>query len=244
MNETKYFIDKLKKAPPIKWGKFKCFKITFSLGSPICVTTPWISFDGILSHLMFLDALGEDYFITPKKLDLSGYLPKNNRLVPLKKTGDIYHASVSIFNPDNLFVTRIYKRFETEGSENLKKKKIYQGSGYFRQYAICEPYKACKEAIFYAFGDIEIIEDLISKYLFYLGNDGRIGWGAIRKIKFSETDKDYSLVANGMAMRPIPVEMCDWYDDSAYLAYKSPYWNPKNIRLCVPPGAKCRLKNI
>lgn len=36
--------------------------------------------------------------------------------------------------------------------------------------------------------------------------------------------------------------MCDEYEDAVYLAYKPPYWDPRNVALCVPPGARCKLK--
>ncbi len=242
IDEKQYFHDRIAQAPPIKWGRFVPFRITFKMGSPVAVTMPWINFDGLIAHLMLLDALGDDFFITPKKLNLTDSLPHNRRLLPIKKTNGIYHASVSIFVPNNLRVTHIYKRFEDRWTDKLKAKKISLGSGKFRSYILAEPYVSCREVIYYVFGDMNIIRNLIEDYLFGLGNDCRIGFGAVRDILFEELDEDLSLTAGGIAMRPIPVEMCEEYEDSAYLAYRAPYWNPKNVALCVPPGARCRLK--
>lgn len=244
IDERKYFHDRIAQAPPIKWGRFAPFKITFKMGSPIAITMPWINFDGLIAHLMLLDALGDDFFITPKKLDLSDSLPKNRRLLPIKKTNDIYHASVSLFTPNNVRITYLYKRFEDRWTESLKAKKVSLGSGKLRSYILAEPYVSCSEVIYYVFGDMDIIKNLIENYLFGLGNDCRVGFGMIRDISFEELDEDMSLVARGIAMRPIPIKMCEEYEDSAYLAYKAPYWNPKNVALCVPPGAHCKLKAI
>lgn len=222
----------------------RSFKIVFKVGAPVCVTTPWISFDGLLAHLVLLDVFGQDFFVTPKKFDLTQFLQRcRDYVLPLVKTEDVYHASVSMFVPYSVRVTQIYKRFEERWGDTLKAKNIRLGSGYFRMYAIKEPYVPCKEVVFYVCGDMEKVSRLIEKYLIGLGNDVRIGFGVIRDVFFEETIEDFSLVANGVAMRPIPVSMCSEYDDVAYLPYKAPYWNPKNVTLCVPPGVRCRLKD-
>ena len=87
------------------------------------------------------------------------------------------------------------------------------------------------------------MQRLIETYLVGLGNDVRIGFGAIRDVAFEQIEEDWSIVAGGVAMRPIPVEMCAEYEDAAYLPYKAPYWSPHNVVLCVPPGARCKLKD-
>lgn len=244
LDEVTYFRHRLEAAPPVRWGRFVAFKVTFKLGSPVCVTTPWISFDGLLAHLLLLDALGEDFFITPKKLDLSSYFPHNRRLLPLKRTGPVYHASVSQFVP-NVPVRKdtIYKRFEERWTDGLRQTRIRQGSGHFRAYAMAQPYVPAREVVFYAFGDVELIRRLVENYIYGIGNDFRIGYGAVRDVRFERMEEDWSLVASGVAMRPLPVEMCAEYDDTAYLPYRAPYWSPKNVALCVPPGARCRLKD-
>ena len=243
-DEAHYFVKLAEAAPPVRWSRFRPFKVVFKLGSPVALSHPWIHFDSLISHLLLLEAFGQDYFITPKKFDISPYLPKNNRLLPIKRTGEIYHASVSQFIPKySVKITRIYKRFEDKWAGDLDKKKIRVGSGHFRSYAMAEPYIACKEVVFYVNGDLEIIKGLILRNVIGLGNDLRIGFGTVRDIIFEEIEEDWSLVAGDIAMRPIPVEMCKEYEEAAYIAYKGPYWNPKNVALCVPPGARCKLKD-
>jgi len=244
VNEGAYFSARLKQAPRMRWTRFRPFKVTFYLGSPVCLTSPWISFDGLIAHLMLLDGLREDFFITPKKLDLTPYLPRNRRMLPLKRTGEIYHASFSTFIPD-VAIRRdtIYKRFEERWTDNLRQRKIRQGQGHYKSYAMTQPYIAAQKAVFYAHGEMNVVQELIERYVYGLGNDFRVGYGAVRDVTFEETPEDWSLVANGVAMRPIPVEMCEEYDDVVKMPCKAPYWNPRNIVDCVPPGARCKLKD-
>lgn len=51
-------------------------------------------------------------------------------------------------------------------------------------------------------------------------------------------DEDYSLIKDSVAMRPLP---CKWGNESSekmMLAYRSPYWDKRNVVKCVPPGAE------
>jgi len=240
--EIQYFIDKMVQVPWDKWKYFKNFKVVFKLGSPICMTSPFLNFDALISHAMLLDSLGENFFILPRKFNISPFLPEKSRKIPILKTGEIYHASVAQFFPNNLHVETIYKRFEERWSEKLKAKKIRIGSGHYRSYMMKEPYISCREVIFYVRGEMNCCKKLIIKNVYGIGNDFRIGFGSIRDIVFEEIPEDWSIVANEIAMRPIPISMCSEYDDAAYLPYRSPYWDPKNVGLCVPPGAKCKLK--
>jgi len=244
--EARYWKQRMDAVSPPKMGKFVPFRARFKVGSPVCITTPWISFDGLIAHLLLLWNLGEDYFITPKKLPILEFVSpsrgKQGFYLPLKKTGKIYHASVSQFIPNALKITQIYKRFEPQFASSLKKKKISIGSGEFRSYILQEPYVPCREVIFYAYGDMNLVQELIENYLVGLGNDVRIGFGIIRDVVFEKMDEDYSIIADGIAMRPIPIEMCEEYEEAVYLAYRPPYWDPKNVAECVPPGARCRFK--
>lgn len=228
--------------PPLRWGRFRPFRVRFKMGSPVCITTPWISFDGLVAHLRLMEVLGNDYFLTPKKLPISEFLTKPKSPLPLKKTGPIFHASVSQFIPSSLKVAIIYKRFEPFFAASLKKRKIPLGSGEFRSYILREPYVPAREVVFYANGDMDIIKRWIENYLVGLGNDVRIGFGIVRDVLFEPMDEDFSIIADGIAMRPIPTELCSEYDEAFYLAYRPPYWDPRNVCECVPPGGRCKLK--
>ncbi len=244
MDEASYWREKILGAPPLRPHTFRNVRVTFRMGSPVCVTTPWISFDGLISHAMLLDALGEDYFILPKKLPLGDILVHRDdqrRVVPIKHTGGVYHSSVSIFTPYTLKTTTMYKRFYEAASESLGRKKIRVGSGCYRSYMMRTVYIPAHTVTFYACCDPALVKRLLEEYIFSLGNDTRVGYGVVNSVEIEEVDDDISLVYNGRAMRPIPVSLCKQYEMAVPLPYRAPYWDPSNITLCVPPGERCEL---
>lgn len=214
------------------------FKVLIRLGSPVCLTFPFLHFDSLIAHLDLIDKYGPKYF----EFDRMVYNPQLVQELPLKKSGDIYHGSIAFFEPETSFkYVRIYKRFEDKYSTNLKKRKLSIGSGYFRSFAIAEPYIPAQYAIFYANGDVERVKYLLENYLHGLGNDIRIGWGSVRDIEIREIPEDKSLIKDGKAARVLPVRICKNYSQTAYLAYKPPYWHKRNVELCVIPGSECEL---
>ncbi|NUU96747.1 hypothetical protein [Marinitoga sp. 1138] len=214
------------------------FKITIKLGSPICLTFPFLHLDGIVAYLDAIDKFGQKLF----EFSRMEYLPELERPLPFKKTGMVYNASAAIFLPEaEMRFIRIYKRFEDKYSDVLKKKKLRIGSGFFRSFAIAEPYIPATHVIFYGNGNVKRIKYLFENYLIGIGNDIRIGFGAIRDIIIENINNDYSLIKNGMAMRTIPIKMLKDYEDTAYITYKQPYWYKTNATLCVAPGMRCEL---
>jgi len=240
MNEIEYFISKIPKDN--SRYVFEPFRITFQLGSPIALNHPWMHFDSLIFHVLLKRWLGQDYYILPPKFPLGRAL-KGNELayLPIKKTDGLYHASVSILEPYKIQLARIYKRFETRWTDGIKKKKVYRGSGFFKDYAIAEPYIPAKTCMFYINGDINVISDVLNDVI-SLGNDTRIGWGKILEYNIEKTDKDCSIVKDGKAMRPIPVWLCKEFGDQVPLAWRSPYWAPENVALCCPPFERCVLQ--
>jgi hypothetical protein len=236
--EIEYFAQKLKAFRP-SFAPPRPFKVIFHLRAPLALSHPWLAFDGIIAHLCLLEALGDDFFITPKKLNLLSYL---SLPLPLKRTEDVYHASVSIFPTEvSLKLTYLYKRFEPNFASSLRKKKVDIGRGHFRDFKLSRPYIPVPEVTFYACGDVEYIGGLLEG-LVGLGDDVRVGFGIISKYEVEELSEDYSLVKDGQAMRPIPISMCEEFEAKVPLAYKPPYWDPQNVALCVPPGARCVLR--
>ncbi len=242
-DEARYFADKLRRAPPPRWGPFRPFEVTAQLRTPISVTAGWIALDGLLLHLRLLDVLGRDYYLLPAKLNLQGLLPEEQWAVPLARTGPVWHGSVSVFEPaSQTFATKTYKRFETRWTGELREKRVESGRGRFRAYALTQPYIPAARVRFWGCGDVAEVRRLLTTYVQALGNDHRIGWGAVNSIEVTECSEDLSLVCGGRAARALPVDMCEDYGDAAYLAYRPPYWHPANVTLCVPPGARCTLR--
>jgi len=110
--------------------------------------------------------------------------------------------SVSILESTQYKLEVMYKRFEDRWAGG--KRKIYRGSGLFRDFMIQHLYVPTRTVIFYARADLEILKDLL-KDLIGLGDNWRVGWGAVRKFVIEEIEEGWSIVADGRAMRPIPV---------------------------------------
>lgn len=248
MTDQQYFERLLAHRDPPSLGRFEPFRLDFRLGGPICLTHPWMHLDGLLAHLALFDALGRDYFLLPCKAPIR--MPRKWRrwrTIPLKRSvTDICHASVSFLEPADLQVrvTNLYKRFETVGAERLRKKKIYRGQGYFRDFILRQPYWPARKVSFYGCGDVRRIRDLLDRHLMGLGNDVRVGFGPIRDWLLTPIPDDLSLVNNGRAARPLPLAMCRTYDqaDVVRVACRSPYWLAKNVEPCVIPGGRCELQ--
>lgn len=222
-----------------KFYQWQPFKITFYLSSPIALNHPWLHFDGLIAHLSLLYVLGNDFYLLPAKFPLSLVLKDGKGpILPLKKTGQLWHASVSILEPYKIYLETLYKRFEDRFC--AQKKKIRRGSGYFKDYAMKTPYISARTCTFYAVGDIEAVAKLCTMIV-GLGNETRIGFGAIRDFVLEPTDKDYSIVKDGKAMRPIPKRFLRRWAKLVPLAWTPPYWARDRIELCAPPFTEVEL---
>jgi len=219
--------------------EFEPLKIEFKMTSPIMLGHPFIHLDGLILHLLYRNILDDDYYCLPSKkpIDFSKYVK-----APLKQTEDVYHASVSFFDTDTKFATTIYKRFCTEYLELLqtKKQKILKGSGFFRDYMMKMVYIPAKVIFFHVCGNKTEIERLL-QHVVNLGKKTAYGFGRVKSLYVEETEADYSLVKDGLAMRPIPVRMLMEAKTKVMLAYKPPYWDKRNVELCAFPGAMIKL---
>ena len=203
---------------------------------------PWIALDGILAHLINREIRGQNFWTLPSKEPIPNVLGRQQNLMPLKKTvcyphGDVYHGSVAWLDCADASATTIYKRFDESRCHMIQtqKQKIDVGRGLFRAYMMRLPYIPAKTACFYACGDLMEVLRLLS-YLPGLGKKVAYGYGMIKGVSVEETDEDYSLMKDGVAMRPLPDFLAD-SDEKMMLAYRPPYWDKRNVVPCVPPGA-------
>jgi len=211
--------------------------------TPIMLAHPWLALDGILAHLINREVRGEDYYTLPSKEPVSVSRGGLN-LMPLFKTFDrehfltFYHASVAQLDVSEASAATIYKRFDESRSHLIQteKQRIDVGRGLFRAYAMRMAYVPAKTATFYAFGDAKEVVRLVS-YLPGLGKKVAYGYGMFRSVSVDETEADYSLVKDCVAMRPLPSVLFR-SAENMMLAYKPPYWDKRNVLSCVPPGAR------
>lgn len=159
--------------------------------------------------------------------------------MPLAQTRDLFHASVAWFDQNEAHVTTLYKRFAESQCHLIKttKKEIDISRGHFKAYAMRLPYVSARTATFYVRGDLQETLRLLS-YLAGLGKKVAYGYGMIKSVSIEETEADYSLTKDGVAMRPLPCHLGFESTDKMMLAYKMPYWDKRNVAPCVPPNAK------
>ena len=241
----KEFFDKFEKIRGWKKENFERLEIVMSLSSPLCLTSPWLSFDSLIDYLLFAAVLKEKKFIMDKDAQQSDYeLLLGENFKPyaiIKQNGfKISKTSVSILDNKHYKIEYITKRFE-ERFANFKSK-IRVGSGKFKSFRISHIYIPTKTVRFYVEGDGEFLEKLLKENLYAIGSEYRIGYGFIEKIKVKPTNK-HPIFQDGTALRPIPVEFCKNYDEAVPMTYKPPYWKVNEATLCVPPFAKCTLRS-
>ncbi len=200
---------------------------------------PWLALDGILAHLISRELRGEDYYVLPSKEPVPRRAWYTGSVMPLAQTRDLFHASVAWFDRSEASAATIYKRFDESRSHLIQteKQRIDVGRGLYRAYAMRMPYLPAVTAKFYVRGDIKEVLRLVS-FLPGLGKKVAYGYGMFRSVSVEETEQDYSLVKDGVAMRPLPCHMGFDSGEKMMLAYKMPYWDKRNVAPCVPPGAK------
>lgn len=215
-------------------------KITFNIKPPLYMSHPYLSFDSIISMLCLRDCLGSDYF----KLPSNELLNLDNLKLPIKKTEDVYHASVSLFDISNtlkLSKNRRYKRFSDDPIyqiANFKQKRISNDRGYFKDFIIDYPAILTDTVFFYSNCDIESITNLLSN-LTNLGKKSSVGGGEILSFEVTETSEDYSFFKDNKPVRPIPVKLNIPFVEPGITfsnqAYKPPYFDKNNVAMCLTP---------
>lgn len=213
-------------------------KVDLEVIPPIYITAPWLHLDSILTYLCTRDALRELFYTMPTDETIDVSLLD----LPLKKTDDIYHASVGIYKDNaKLYKDTLYKRFTDKETYKLTKKqqkgRIHTNMGHFKDFMINIPILITDKVTFYCNGDKKEIERLLNN-LTSIGKKTSIGGGRIHKIKVSETNADYSFFKDGKIMRPIPATMKIPLMEGMVFEqqpYKPPYWDKNNVAMCYVP---------
>lgn len=221
---------------------FQPLQIIFKVRPPLFLGHPWIFFDSLIMQLCLRDCLGELFYILPSDI----VLDLQNFQVPIKKTEDVYHASVSIFDKANLYQSTIYKRFDDKNINRLDKRqrrgRIQTNRGYFKDFMINIPFITPETVTFYTCADKTELERLIP-YLRQLGKKGDIGGGRILDYSIKEIEADYSFFKEGKIMRPIPPHLAKTVplmEGVCYMnsTYKAPYWDKRNVAMCMVPESQ------
>lgn len=212
------------------------FELVCRMATPIALNHPWLHLDGIVTHLVYQRVAGRAFYELPTKQVCPVSKDRMGRFARrFEKRDGVRCASVSFFEPDKLGSLQFFKRPEAEGMPGVRKLTI--SNGQYRAWMLRTVYQACHTATFYGCGDVPVLRAALED-LTHLGDDVRVGWGRVAAWDLREITEDKSVVWEGRAMRPIPVDRLRRYSDAVPLAWYAPYWAPQNVALCAPPGAE------
>jgi CRISPR type IV-associated protein Csf3 len=229
---------------------FEPLKITFVLGAPTFLSYPWISFDGLIAHLFSEEVLEEVFRLLPLRepmnfvADLSLPLKKVIFCQENEKTDFIYAASVSQFiDPTAVSTQTLHRTFNTENCvrESLAaKKKIDIVRGQYKLYSMKLPVQYSPVVNFYCSGDKTMLMKLCSQVQ-GLGKHRGVGGGNVVSFTIEKVAEDNSIIYKDRVMRALPLAYCKENHISienrtiAQLAYKPPFWDKSQFKLCVSP---------
>jgi hypothetical protein len=158
----------------------------------------------------------------------------------LAETDGLAHASVSEFDvsPEKVRMVTLYKRIDEATLHLLESdvKRINVGSGIFRAYMMTLPLLPASKVSFYVNGNLNGILELC-QHLVGLGKEVNVGFGDIHSVSVEDTSEDYSLVKDGVAMRPLPTQLGYRGSVLMWLPWQAPYWDKQNVTACIAPGS-------
>ena len=117
----------------------------------------------------------------------------------------------------------------TTGSPNLQ-------NGVNREYNNPVPLLLVHQVIAYASGNCKEVKRLLRKHIKALGKKRAYGYGKIINIETEEIPDDWSLTANGIAMRWLPTP-----DGTHTVRPRPPYWNSVGVVNCCEVGEPFRF---
>jgi hypothetical protein len=213
--------------------EYEPLKITATLTSPY-VTTDYIFFDSLISSAVWQECMQEKAYTIPENKSEVFYIPLPLKLVGIKEP--FYAASIGF--PKDAVDGIAYWRKHTDIES---KKKINIGSGEFKRYNMPMPYTSTDEIVFYANGSIAEIKRLLT-WIPSIGKKRTQGYGNIKSWTVESSEHDWSIVCDGVPMRPIPISEATQLHLNCkvemFFAYKPPYWHRANMTPCYMPLCK------
>lgn len=220
-------------------------RLTIKMRAGPGVGHPYVNGDGLVAHLEALEEYGREYLEiksksaidSPVELDLD---------VPLEETEGVRHASISFFDSDERYQTTLYSQYDEKRAHEVESRRQYinQGSGEYKSQMITQPYYAAHRAVFFFRGDLDRLKELFDKHFSALGKKRAAGFGDVYAMEWDTLEEDRSLIHDGQAMRPIPVEFLDSWEREEYTSWKPPYWLDENHARCAPPGTHVEWNDV
>lgn len=171
------------------------------------------------------------------------------------RTSILKEEDLSKITPEMMRVGKATKRFQSNSNELLNNgvgKGVYRTtqSSHALYYPLLPGGSQQESGIsqdrnwrvrFYGVGDMAEVERLLN-ILPGLGRKTMRGYGAIKRVEVAPVDTDYSLVRNGIALRPMPVELAGriGVDVSRYTPLRRsivpPYLFSEEVECITPDG--------
>lgn len=208
-------------------------KITFKLGSPY-VTTDYIFFDSLINSAVWQDVMGDRAFNIPENKTDIFHIPLPIKLIG--KTEPFYAASIGFPKQAVEGTARWRKQTDIES-----KKKIRIGSGEYKRYDMPMPYTSAEEIVFYVNGNKAEITRLL-QYIPGIGKKRSQGYGTIREKAVETSEHDWSVIRDGVPMRPIPASEAVVFnlkcDIEMFFSANPPHWHRQTMTRCFMPMCK------
>lgn len=216
-------------------------KIVAELAAPVAFID-FLSLEGALSYAAFREMTGDAYEHVDSISQLQRYeLPFINYWNGLCKVS-------SGFVNGGSFKSVYHKKWDEEYDDIVdfkgNREKITVGTGQLKSYSMPLRVVASPKVVFFADGEKERISQLLNGYVFFLGKKAAQGWGHVRHWRIEEIAADYSLLKDGQPMRPIPLPLANQnglYGEVRYTGFRSPFWNPDNMDVCLVPDVWLKI---
>lgn len=213
------------------------YKITFILLTPMAfIDLP--TFDGVLSYAFARESNKENHFVQKLNYDKDELIDFSK--MPLRMHENGYFIASQMYHSESIESVQRWKKRWANKNDNIadfgkNKRKVDISRGVFKSYDMPIITKDIEKVWFYfQSDDIEQVENLINKWIHFLGKKKSQGFGEIKNF---EITKDFFNFAE--IYRPIPCEFVDISQIKSfrlnYCAWKPPYWMPENFAKCVVP---------
>lgn len=211
----------------------------------------WINADGILAHLD-REAEDVDFYNLPSKQILRRECMHNYRQIGWvygQGESDSPFTISSVYVPRHVAVATLYKRFDTAHLDvlGIRKKHVSVASGALRNWVLnfVLAYDPMVEIRLVA--QRHWVEERLHS-LTHVGKKRAAGYGEVGSIELTRLTSSLEVLVDdeGALRRHVPA----WAvgnaspDDLLWAVPHPPYWDRRNLCLCVRPGAKAQLAAV
>jgi hypothetical protein len=220
-------------------------EITIELASPVILSAPWMTFDGIVMYGMGALLFGKEWRHLASSSNRSLWAAIPMPLLDARKDGShLYHASCSRFEDPVPASTTFFQHFSSENLGQLlrtaTRSKYMVVGGEFKQAARTYPAITSKRVRFWCVGDPITINQILAESI-GIGKRLDIGHGHVKACNVKPIPADLSIKHPGFGLnRPVPVRFAHEFNIDtgviANVASRPPCWMQEHHEPCYIPG--------